>query len=73
MNFDEIHNVSQIQLLAIITARFITILICICTQFIFRPCKAIVKKIFNKNLSLLKVTHYLLRHTSKIIEIIMEL
>jgi len=71
MNFDEIHNVSQIQLLVILTARFIMILIC--TQFIFRPCKAIVKKIFNKNLSLLKVTHYLLRHTSKIIEIIMEL
>jgi len=71
MNFDEIHNVSQIQLLVILTARFIMILIC--TQFIFRPCKAIVKKIFNKNLSLLKVTHYLLRHTSKIIEIILEL
>jgi hypothetical protein len=71
MNFDKIHNVSQIQLSVILIARFIMILIC--TQFIFRPCNIIVKKIFNKELSLLKFTHYLLRHTQKIIEIILEL
>jgi hypothetical protein len=71
MNFDKIHNVSQVQLSVILIARFIMILIC--TQFIFRPCKAIVKKMFNKDLSLLKITHYLMRHQKKIIDIILEL
>ena len=71
MNFDKIHNVSQIQLSVILTARFIMILIC--TQFIFGPCKTIVKILFDKDLSLLKVTHYLIRHTPKIAEIIFEL
>jgi hypothetical protein len=71
MNFDKIHNVSQMQLSVVLTARFIMILIC--TQFIFGPCKIIVKKLFNKDLSLLKVTHYLLRHTPKIAEIVSEL
>ena len=52
-------------------ARFIMILIC--TQYIFRPCKTIVKNIFNKDLSLIKVTHYLMRNPTKIIEIILEL
>ncbi len=68
MSFDKIHNVSEIQLSVILIARFIMILIC--TQFIFRPCKAIVKKIYHKELSLLKVTHYLLRNKEKIIAII---
>ena len=71
MNFDKIHNVSQIQLSVILIARFIMILICM--HLIFRPCKTIVKKIFDKDLSLLKVTHYLLRHTNKIIDVILEL
>lgn len=71
MNFDKIHNVSQIQLSVILVARFIMILIC--TQFIFSPCKSVIKKLFNKDLSLLKVTHYLIRHPGKIINLIFEL
>ena len=71
MSFDKIHNVSQNQLWTILIARFIMIIIC--TQLIYTPCKPIVKTNLNKNLSLMKVTHYLIRHPKKLIQIIIDL
>lgn len=58
MNLDKIHIISKTQLYVIITARFIMILIC--SQVIFSPCKTIIKKTLNKDLSLIKITHYLM-------------
>lgn len=71
MAFDKIHNVSKIQLNVLLLARFIMIIIC--AQLIFKPCRVIVKTDFNMNLSLLKLTKYLLRHTSKMINIMQEI
>jgi hypothetical protein len=71
MSFDKIHEVSKIQLNVILIARFIMILIC--SQYIFSPCKLVIKKHLQKNLSLLKVMHYLTRNPTKMIEIITEL
>lgn len=71
MSFESIHQVSAIQLSIILLSRLIMIIIL--TQFIFSPCKSLIKKIFKKNLSLLKVTRYLSRNPQKIIEIISEL
>ena len=71
MSFDKIHNVSQNQLSVILMARFIMIIIC--TQFIYTPCKSIVKTTLNKDLSLMKVTHYLIRHPKKLIQITIDL
>lgn len=71
MNFSKIHNVSHIQLQIILISRFIMILIC--TQFIFSPCRVKVKKHFNRHLSLLKTIHYLIKKPRMIIEIAKEL
>jgi hypothetical protein len=71
MAFDKIHEVSKIQLNVILLARFIMILIC--SQYIFVPCKQLIKRTLQKNLSLLKVIHYLTRNQDKIIEILMDL
>ena len=60
MAFDKIHEVSKMQLNVILMARFIMILIC--SQYIFAPCK-----------QLIKVMHYLTRNPIKIIEIITDL
>lgn len=68
MSFNKIHEVSKIQLNVILIARFIMILICF--QHIFSPCKLVIKKYLKKNLSLLKVIHYLSRNPSKMIELI---
>ena len=71
MGFDKIHNVSKIQLNVLLLARFIMIIIC--AQLIFRRCRLIVKTDFNIDLSLLKLTKYLLRHTIKIVRIMEEI
>ena len=71
MSFDKIHEVSKMQLNVILIARFIMIIIC--SQYIFSPCKLVIKKYLQKDLSLLKVMHYLTRNPSKMIEIITEL
>ena len=71
MEFDKIHNVSRFQLYLLLIARFIMIIICF--QFIFRPCRIIIKIKFGKQLSLIKVTHYLIRNPEKIIDISKEL
>lgn len=71
LSFDKIHNVSQIQLWIILYARFI--LIVICFQWIFRPCKIIVKANLHRDLSILKVINYLIKNTEKMIHILSDL
>ncbi|WP_425338223.1 transposase, partial [Tamlana crocina] len=71
MGFDKVHNVSQNQLYVIIMARFIMVIIC--TQFIFKPCRNIIKSTLNKDLSLMKTTHYLIRYPIKLVQIIADL
>jgi hypothetical protein len=71
MAFDKIHEVSKMQLNVILIARFIMIIIS--SQCIFTPCKKLIKKTLQKNLSLLKVMHYLTRNPIKTIEIITNL
>ena len=68
MSFAEIHDVSNIQLTVLLMARFIMILIC--SQLIFCPCRILVKQHFNKDLSLMKLTHYLIRNPQKITELL---
>lgn len=71
MAFDKIHNVSNIQLQALIWARFIMIVIC--AQYIYTPCRILAKTRSNKDLSLLKITHYLVRNPQKLTIILKEL
>lgn len=71
MAFDRIHNVSKTQLWAILWARIIMIIIC--TQFVFAPCRILIKASLNKDLSLMKVLHYLVRNRQKISLILIEL
>ena len=59
MGFDKIHNVSGVQLKVLLLARFIMIT---CIQCIFNRCKEIIKTDFRTDLSLLKLTKYLIRH-----------
>jgi hypothetical protein len=68
MEFSKIHNVSQTQLLLILYARFIMIIIFI--QYIFSPARMITKKHLKKGLSMIKVVRYLIKNTSKIIQIV---
>ena len=68
MRFDNIHQVSAIQLKVLLLSRFIMILFC--TQYIFPLCNAIVKKRIQKDLSLLKVIHYLMRKQEKLFYIL---
>ena len=71
MAFHKIHNVSKIQLNVLLLARFIMIIIC--AQLIFRPCRLLIKKYFNRDLSMLKLTKYLLRNVSIIAHIMEEI
>jgi len=71
MAFDKIHNVSKIQLWVILWARIIMVVIC--TQCIYTPCRTLIKASFNKDLSLIKVIHYLVRNIQKIALILNEL
>jgi hypothetical protein len=71
MAFDRIHNVSKIQLWVIIWSRFIMIIIC--AQFVYTPSRILTKDLSNKELSLMKVTHYLIRNPQKLILILKEL
>ena len=71
MAFNQIHNVSKIQLKILLLARFITIIII--TQIVFNPCRIIVKNVFDRNLSLLKFTKYVLNDNINLISIIEEI
>ena len=68
MEFSKIHNVSKKQLSLILYARFIMIIIYI--QYIFSPARMITKKQLKKELSMIKVVRYLIKNTSKIIQIV---
>jgi hypothetical protein len=68
MEFSKIHNVSKKQLSLILYARFIMIIIYI--QYIFSPARMIMKKQLKKELSMIKVVRYLIKNTSKIIQIV---
>lgn len=71
MAFDKIHNVSKVQLNVLLLGRFIMVVIC--AQLIFWRCWPIVKMDFNRDLSLLKLTKYLFRHTLKIVSLLAEI
>lgn len=71
MAFDKIHNVSRIQINVLLLGRFIMIVAY--AQLIFGRCRPIVKTDFNRDLSLLKLTKYLLRHTIKIVRVLEEI
>jgi hypothetical protein len=68
MEFSKIHNVSKKQLSLILYARFIMIIIFI--QYIFSPARMITKSHLKKALSMIKVVRYLIKNTSKIIQIV---
>lgn len=67
MGFSKIHNVSKNQLSLILYARFIMIIVCI--QYIFSPARMIIKKHLEKELSMIKTVRYLMKNTSKILQI----
>lgn len=71
LNFDHIHNVSQMQLNVLLLARFIMIVIYI--QFIFPSCQRIIAKLSTKRLSLLKMVKYLSSQPQKLVPIIEEI
>lgn len=71
MGFSKIHNVSTRQLHIILISRFIMILLL--TQYFYTPCRILIQKHLNKNLSLMKTTKYLTKHLNKLIEIHHEL
>ena len=71
MGFAKIHNVSKIQLNVLLLARFIMIIIC--AQLIYRTCRLIIKVHFKGDLSMLKLTKYLLRNTTKMMLIMEEI
>jgi hypothetical protein len=68
MDFSKVHNVSKRQLSLILYARFIMIIVCI--QYIFSPARIIIKRQLKKELSMLKVVRYLIKNSSKIIQIV---
>jgi Transposase DDE domain len=68
MEFSKIHNVSKKQLSLILYARFIMIIVFI--QYIFSPARMITKIQSKKGLSMIKVVRYLIKNTSKIIQIV---
>lgn len=70
MGFDKIHNVSGIQLKILLLARFIMVT---CIQCIYNLCRKKVKIDFNADLSLLKLTKYLIRHPTAIVAIMEEI
>jgi len=68
MNFDQVHNVSEIQLKVILLSRFIMIVICI--NFVFYPCYLKIRKKYGKYLSMIKVVNYLMLNQDMLYEIL---
>ena len=71
MHFDHIQNVSKCQLIITIIMRMIMFLII--KQLIFSPLKKIIYLKMNRNVSLLKLTKYLIRNPLKIVLILTDL
>jgi Transposase DDE domain len=68
MSFSKVHNVSLHQLKILLTARFIMIVTC--THFIYQPCHGIIVNTFNRQLSMIKFIHYLMKNTSQLINLL---
>jgi hypothetical protein len=68
MNFDKVHNVSENQLKVLLTARFIMIVLSI--HFIYLPCYIIIHKIYNRQLSMMKLINYLMKNPMKFVLIL---
>lgn len=68
LNFSKLHNVSEIQLRVIITARLTAI--AIIHRFIYAPASQRIFQYYGKRLSLIKLTNYLSRNKNKIAKII---
>ena len=69
LNFSKIHNVSSVQLRILLHTRFLVILL---THSVHSLAKPIIKRIYNKHISFLKLTDFLLMSLGKI-EIILGL
>lgn len=68
MQFAKVHHVSENQLRILLTARFIMIVVCI--QIVYNPLSYLFRKLYNRELSLLKLINYLIKNTEKIIELL---
>ena len=68
MSFSKVHNVSQNQLNILLTARLIMIVTC--THLIYLPCNTIIAHTYGRQLSLLKLSNYLMKNTSQLINIL---
>lgn len=71
MHFDHIQNVSKNQLIITIIMRMIMFLII--TQLIYNPIKIFIYRKLGRNLSLLKLTKYLIRNPIKIASLLQDL
>ena len=68
MQFAKVHNVSENQLRVLLTARLIMIVIC--THKIYHPCYLIIRKNYNRELSMMKFLNYLMKNPEKIIQLL---
>jgi hypothetical protein len=68
MQFSKVHNVSENQLRTILTARLIMIVIC--THNIYHPCYLIIRKDYDRELSMMRVFNYLRKNPEKLIELL---
>jgi hypothetical protein len=69
MGFDKIHNVSKMQLDILLTARLAMIILT--SHFMYRPLTTAIRKGYGRDLSLMKLTKYLVRNPDKLQEIIL--
>jgi len=68
MQFAKVHNVSENQLRTILTARLIMIVIC--THNIYHPYFLIIRKNYNRELSMMRLFNYLRKNPEKLIELL---
>jgi hypothetical protein len=71
MHFDHIHNVSKCQLIITIIMRMIMFLII--NQLIYNPFKKLISMKMDRNVSLLKLTKYIIRNPTRIASLLKDL
>jgi hypothetical protein len=71
MHFDHIHNVSKCQLIITIIMRMIMFLII--NQLIYNPFKKLISMKMDRNVSLLKLTKYIIRNPTRIVLLLKDL
>jgi len=59
-SFAKIHNISEIHLRILLTARFI--MIAVFVQYVYNPCFEVIRSRYNRELSLLKLFCYLIKN-----------